>query len=122
MSDLELNLRLNILESSGQIGKQARSLTEKLINQIEAEFDVILNEENAAPIVTHVAKALERLVRGEEISLDLLTLGEELLEFPTQVNFSNRFFETIGNELLVEVPPAEIQFLAAHLSVITMQR
>lgn len=122
MTDADLNFRLNILETSGQISRRSRALTEDLISQIEEEFGLKLGEGNAAPLVTHIAKALERLIRGEEISFELHSIGDELLDFPEQVSFSRRFFENLGIDLQMKIPPAEVSFLAAHLSVMTMQR
>ena len=122
MTDADLNLRLDILETSGQISKRSRALTEDLISQIEDEFGLTVSEGNAAPLVTHIAKALERLIRGEEITFELQSIGDELLDFPEQVSFSRRFFENLGIDLHMKIPPAEVNFLAAHLSVMTMQR
>lgn len=113
--DAELQSRLDLLTSAGEITAQARTLTEDVIRAIATEFDVQLDEENGAQLVTHLAMSLTRLERGTAEEFTIAGVDDEIRGRVREREFSTRTLGRCGEQLAREVPEAEIAYLTLHL-------
>lgn len=63
-----LHFRLQLLKDSGQITETTCARIRDLVLFLEKRTGIVLNEDNAAMLVTHFAIALERASRGENVN------------------------------------------------------
>lgn len=63
---MTFDARLRILRDAGQIGDQTLKRVKEAVGWL-AERQLVLDEENGAMFVTHLAIALERLQKGEAV-------------------------------------------------------
>ncbi|MEW8979180.1 MAG: PRD domain-containing protein [Symbiobacterium sp.] len=113
---MSLELRLQLLEESGQIGPEVADLTRHVIRKVEERYGVALTEENGAMFVTHLAVALERLRTGQAIDVMLAEGLAEVKAYPREWAFVSEVVAgEAGRRLGVKMPEGEIGFLTAHL-------
>lgn len=106
--------RLDLLETSSQLSPETRRRVELLVERSEAEFNIVLVEENGAMLVTHVSIAWEKLRRGEMLPPAPESLFDEVEEYVGERDFlQNSFNELSGAE--EHLPPDELAFWTAHL-------
>ena len=112
--DNTLKQRLVILEQAGQIDDKIIKIITELITIVEKELDVRLTEDNGSMFVTHMAVALSRIQKGEEV----VPLDDSLLE---EVKSSEIYkivqslIEKIEDELQIRIPQSEFGYIALHL-------
>ncbi|MFH5823532.1 PRD domain-containing protein [Georgenia sp. AZ-5] len=114
--------RLDLLEGAGQITSPARRLTEDVVDDIEREFELELDEEHGAQLVTHLAMALGRLDRGEPVTTTVSVVTDELAGCPRENEFAHRVLGRCGERLGRAVPDSEIAYLALHLCALKMRQ
>ncbi len=113
---MSLELRLRLLEESGQIGPEVSELTRFILKRVEERYGITLTEENGAMFTTHLAVALERLRSGEAIDAMVAEGLEEVKAYPEEWQFVTEVVAgEAGRRLGVEVPEGEIGYLTAHL-------
>ena len=115
----DLEGRLDLLEQAGEITSRARQLTAAAIARIEREFDVRLDESNAAQLVTHLAMALSRLDRGDVETSVPAVVDDELETYTRELAFSRSLLDDLGSQLERAVPEAEVAYMTVHLAVLT---
>ena len=59
--------RLGILRSGNVISEEIENLVRRVVSRLEEHWQLSLTEENGSRMVTHLAMALMRISRGEEI-------------------------------------------------------
>jgi transcriptional regulatory protein LevR len=111
--------RLDLLERANQVTPLARALTDEAIARIEREFEVVLDEANAAQLVTHLAVALSRLDRDEALTETPAVVGDELAEYPRELAFVRELLADLGTQVGRRVPDAEVSYLTLHLCALT---
>ena len=62
-----LNDRIAMMKETGIITDATAAKITAIQNMLLSEHSIELTEENAAPFITHIALAFERLEKGEEI-------------------------------------------------------
>jgi transcriptional regulatory protein LevR len=68
---MDLMERLQVLKTAGQIDEANYQLMGKIINSLGDKWEISLDEEAAAMLITHLAIALERVRKnGEIVPLD----------------------------------------------------
>ncbi|MGL4589519.1 MAG: PRD domain-containing protein [Mycoplasmatales bacterium] len=96
----DLNERLNILLTSGQINEDSVELATKIIDYFKQKLAIQLTEENGAMLITHIVMANERLKKQqpvEPISPMLATqlqAEEEYINATTITTDLIKFFST----------------------------
>jgi transcriptional regulatory protein LevR len=115
----DLEGRLDLLERAGEITSRARQLTATAIARIEREFDVRLDESNAAQLVTHLAMALSRLDRRDVETSVPAVVDDELAAYTREFAFSRALLDDLGSQLERPVPEAEVAYMTVHLAVLT---
>lgn len=116
MSPLSLELRLRLLQESGQISPEVAELTRWILKRVEERYDMTVTEENGAMFTTHLAVALERLRSGQAID-EMVSEGlAEVKAYPEEWAFVHEVVAgEAGRRLGARVPEAEVGYLTAHL-------
>lgn len=115
---MSLDLRLRLLEESGQIGPAVAALTRQTIGRVEAEYGLVLDEENGSMFVTHLAVALERLRQGQAIAAMPEAALAEVRGYGREWRFIERVAAEAASQMGVTVPEGEVGFLTAHLATL----
>ncbi len=113
--------RLDLLEEAGQITPLARRLTEIMVAELANEFQLVLDEESGAPMVTHIAMALTRLNRGEVAAPLSESLEKELADRVSERAAVTRLMNETAEVLGREVPETEISYMTLHLSALVLK-
>ena len=113
--------RLDLLEEAGQITPLARRLTEIMVAELANEFQLVLDEESGAPMVTHIAMALTRLNRGEVAAPLSESLEKELADRVSERAAVTRLMHETAGVLGREVPDTEISYMTLHLSALVLK-
>lgn len=115
---MSLELRLQLLEESGQISPAIAELTREVMRRIEAAYQLELTEANGAMFVTHLAVALERLRTGQAISEMPEAALAEVKGYTREWQFVTEITREAADRLKVQVPEGEVGFLTAHLAAL----
>lgn len=112
--DAKLKYRVDVLLESGEIDADIAQAVIAFAEYIEAQYDILLNEDNGSMLLTHICMALVRIKKGDEI----LPMDAEVL---AQVR-DNEVYRQIPNlvrmlerKLNVSIPESEFGYLAVHL-------
>lgn len=114
--------RLDLLQEADQITPLARRLTEFMVAELASEFQLVLDEESGAPMVTHIAMALTRLNRGEVTAPLSESLEKELAGRVIERAAVTRLMQEAARVLGREVPDTEISYMTLHLSALVLKR
>jgi transcriptional regulatory protein LevR len=117
---MEIKARLELLQTTGTISKETCVLVERLIEETKTRWGLTLTEENAAALVTHVAMARDRILKGDiAAALDPAILAE-IKESPAYERAEA--IVTDWNNLLDNLlPEAERGYLLLHLCTLLVQ-
>lgn len=111
--DVALKERLEILNGAGEISDEIMDVVTEFVQNFEEKYSFEITEENGAMLITHLAMALARIKRGEEINeMDELAL-KEIKETPTY-NELPEFYKEIEDKLKIKIPDSEKGFIAVH--------
>lgn len=112
--DTSLKERLEILKGAGEISDEIMDVVTEFVKNFEKKYSAEITEENGSMLITHLAMALARIKRGEEINeMDELAL-EEIKETPTY-NELPEFYKKIEDKLQIKIPDSEKGFIAVHV-------
>ncbi|TSB48557.1 PRD domain-containing protein [Alkalicoccobacillus porphyridii] len=104
-----LHTRLKLLHSTGTVTDQANLVCEKTIEKfIEKE-----NEERYIMLITHLAMAITRIEREEELASPPEVIMKEVRESP-HLPLAQENVEWVENQLGVRLPNEERDFLIMH--------
>lgn len=118
--DYLLMKRLDILNESDEVDEDIKNAVVNFAEDIEKEYSIVINEENGAMLITHVAMALSRIKRGEKID----SIDEEIFNQVKKTKvYSNmpKFYENIEKNLDIKIPESEKGFIALHLCTLIMK-
>lgn len=113
MDDMLL-LRLNLLVDSGEIDEGIRTAVIDFIKNIESSYSIEIIEDNGAMLVSHLAMALGRIKRGEEIESIDEEIFKEVKETETYKEL-DRFYLILEKSLDIQIPQTEKDYIALHL-------
>ncbi|MBZ2175893.1 PRD domain-containing protein [Schnuerera sp. xch1] len=115
--DDNLMLRLNLLTDSGEIDESIKDVVIDFIERIEKNYSLKVTEENGSMLVSHLAMALGRIKRGEEID----AIDEEIFKEVKETEIYNempKYYSEIEGKLDIEIPQAEKDYIALHVSTL----
>ena len=119
--DVMLQQRLAILLAAGEIDEPIREAVVAFGAAREGKFGLELGEENAAMFVTHLAMALARIRRGEEVEgLDEAALAE-LAEMPAYRELP-ALYQGLERRLRIVIPETEQNYITLHACVLVAKR
>jgi transcriptional regulatory protein LevR len=107
--------RFHLMLESGQMQPPVLEIVMRIIHQIEQDYNLTLDEDNAGVFVTHVALALQRLADDEALeSIPSLVL-DEARTFTRQWAYAEKLAATVASALNKSLPEGEIGYLTIHL-------
>ncbi len=109
--------RLDILKEAGEISNEIRAAVTEFAKSFEKKYSLTMTEENASMLITHLAMALARIKRGEEVNaMDELTMDE----IKQTVIYSElpEFYRMIEDKLQIGLPDSEKGYIALHACAI----
>lgn len=115
--DQILKQRLDILEMAGEITEAIKNTVISFSESLEEKYSITMDEENGAMLVTHLAMALARIKKGEEVN----EMDDFALEEVKQSKIYNelpKFYKAIEKKLDIEIPESEKGFIALHSIVL----
>ena len=117
---MNIKERLQILQSAGTISQETGTLMIQIIDRTESKWHLILTEENASALLTHLAMARERILKGEIAAPLDAAIFEEIKSSPDYehaVTIVHDWNGILGNLL----PEAETGYLLLHLCTLLGQ-
>jgi len=114
---MELMIRLGILKDAGQIDEDIYEKIIKIISLFQDSFNIELNEENGAMLITHLCIALQRVKNNcpaEQIDEELYE-GVRLNQY---FETCEKVFSDIKRETNMDIPESEKSFVMMHLCVL----
>lgn len=118
--DQALMERLDILREAGEISGDIKDTVTAFAENFEKKYSLVMTEENASMLITHVAMALARIIRGEDIG----EMDETALEEVSQSRIYNElpaFYQSMEAILHIKLPEAEKGFIALHACTLLMK-
>jgi hypothetical protein len=109
--------RLGILRSGNVISPEVEALVHRVVSRFGSQWSIVLTEESGGRMVTHLAMALMRVSRKEEIpapETDLLEEFKDLAVFPKAVEIVQDLMAFAPMEL----PEAEKDYMIVNVCLI----
>lgn len=112
--DNMLLMRLNLLLDAGEIDEDIIQIIKEFTEIIERELSLTITEKNGSMLVTHMAMALARIEKGEEIlPLDDVLMGEvKTSDIYDRVPL---LISKLEEKFNIEIPESEFGYIALHL-------
>lgn len=115
--DIGLKQRLDLLEKTKQINGDTVKALENFIKVVEDRLNIKITEENGSMLVTHIALAISRIEKGEEIVALEDSLLKELKSSPNYEIIPS-LIEELEKELDINIPESEYGYIGLHLGIL----
>ena len=109
--------RLSILRQGNVISPEAETLVRRVISRLEERWQIKLTEEMGGRMVTHLAMALMRIIRNEEIpapETDIMDEFRDLESFDLSVEIVNDLVDWTPMNL----PDAEMKYMIVNICLL----
>jgi transcriptional antiterminator len=117
-ADAQLETRLSLLHSSGQVDEDIVEFVRASTPALAEAGGLPPTDETYGSLITHTLLALQRVRAGEGLTAWDTDHSAELAAFPNAVVAAETFAERARQQLGVEVPAQEREFMALHLAAI----
>lgn len=111
---MDLKERLNILKTAGSIDNEIYENVIEVIGKFTTNWNIELNEENGAMLITHLATALARIKKGEAISHLDESILEELKSYEKYYH-AEEILKDMVSIVDSDIPESEEQYLMMHV-------
>ncbi len=115
--DEMLLFRLNLLVGAKEIDASIREALIAFVKTIEARYSLQITEDNGAMLVTHLAMALGRICRDEQLEPVDDDIFAEVREMPIYKELP-ALYQPLEKELQITLPQVERDYLALHLGAL----
>lgn len=112
--DKKIQQRLAILEAGDQLDANIKQVVIDGIKLIEDKFDILINEENGSMLVTHLAMALMRIKRGEDVE-GLSEVALEEVRSQPHYDWCLEFCQWLEEQANLDIPEGEKGYIALHI-------
>ena len=109
-----LLFRLDLLVNAKEIDEAVRDAVIELVQAVEKRYSLTITEDNGAMLVSHLAMALGRIKRGEELE----PIDEDIFAEVKQTQTYRELHELylpLEKRLQITLHQTEKDFLALHL-------
>jgi len=122
MSNVEqvFQARFELLLSSGLASQASITAALDTLQQVEQHTGIVLDEALGAPLATHLAVTLKRLLQGEVLQPAPDVLWLELQAYPVQLELATILTAGLEQRLGISIPSDESGFIAIHLARIAL--
>lgn len=114
---MDFDERLKILREGEVISGEVEELVRKVIRRLHDRWDITLTEESGSRIITHLAMALARIERQEEISSPETDVLEEFRSLAV-FSHSLAIVEDLAAWVPMELPNAEKDYMIVNVCLI----
>ena len=123
MSNVEqvFQARFELLLSSGLASQASITAALDTLQQVEQHTGIVLDEALGAPLATHLAVTLKRLLQGEVLQPAPDVLWLELQGYPVQLELATMLTAGLEQRLGIPIPSDEFGFIALHLARIALE-
>ncbi|MDT8862682.1 BglG family transcription antiterminator [Alkalihalobacillus sp. MEB130] len=97
----------------GLVDKRNLLIVEKAIEEINKELPYSIADSAYMGLVVHLALAMERILQGENISIDQAYL--EHLEVTSEFKIAEKIIEKLEKVFQTKIPKAEVGYITMHL-------
>ncbi|HYE82760.1 MAG TPA: PRD domain-containing protein [Clostridia bacterium] len=118
--DQTLRERLDILKEAGEISDGVREAVMEFAESFENKYSLTMTEENASMLITHLAMALARIQKNEEIG----GMDESAMEEIRQSSIYSElpeFYKRLEDKLDIKLPESEKGYIALHACAIVVK-
>ncbi|TXJ45193.1 PRD domain-containing protein [Brachyspira pilosicoli] len=114
---MNLETRLEILHSSSVIDTDTKDIMMKIINMFKDKYNIILTEENASMMITHISMAIMRVKKNEDIKSIDVSAYQEVLE---NENYKKvlEIYDDILSISNISFPEDEKKYILVNICVI----
>jgi transcriptional antiterminator len=112
--------RFELLLSSGLASQASISAALDTLRQVEQHTGIVLDEALGAPLATHLATTLNRLLQGDFLQPAPEVLWLELQGYPEQLELARKLTAMLEQRLGTKIPSDESGFIALHLARIAL--
>lgn len=112
--------RFELLLSSGLANQASISASLDTLNQVEQHTGIRFDEALGAPLATHLAVTLKRLIQGDVLQPAPDVLWQELQDYPAQLELASALIARLKQRLGIQIPSDEAGFIALHLAQIAL--
>lgn len=117
--DADLEKRMALFQETGQVSSEVSRFVRGELERLAGEWGLVLEEESAGMLVSHMLLALERARAGEAIGeWEGSEDAAELAERPWAVAEARGIVDDARTALGADLPEGEARFLALHLAAI----
>lgn len=116
--DHDLEQRLRLLEASGQVDPDVAAFVRTAVRDLAAAADAAPTDALFGTLCTHTAMALQRARRGEALTAWDADHSAELAAHPRAVQAAQALVRRAADELAVQLPATEEQFVGLHLAAL----
>ena len=118
--DADLEMRLRLFEETGQVSPEVIRFARGELDSVALAWGLVLEEETAGMLVSHLLLALERARAGEAIEEweGAEDADDDLAGRPWAVERARRIVENARVAVGADLPEGEVRFLALHLAAI----
>ena len=123
MSNVEqvFQARFELLLKSGLASQASVSAALGTLQQVEQHTGIVLDEALGAPLATHLAVTIKRLLQDEVLQPAPDVLWLELKDYPAQLELANTLVAGLEQRLGIKIPSDESGFIALHLARISIE-
>jgi transcriptional antiterminator len=107
--------RFSLMLDSGQVKQRVVDMVMEIIQQLEQDYHLSLNEDNAGMFVSHIALALERLADDKPLEEYPPVVLAEARTMAQQWAYAQKIAAHTANSLGKPLPEGEIGYLTIHL-------
>jgi transcriptional regulatory protein LevR len=107
--------RFRLLVKSGQANKQTVAAARFALDAVEMHYRIHLVEEVGAPLATHIAVTMKRLLDGEAMTQAPDIVWQELEAWPEEVELATTIVHGLSKSLNRSITRDEVGFIALHL-------
>lgn len=107
--------RFQLLVQSGQANEESVAAASRALTLVERRWGIRLSEEWGAPLASHIAITMKRVMEGEVLCEVPAEVWEEIRAFPDELAFAQSIADELEKVLGFRVSQDEIGFIAVHL-------
>jgi transcriptional antiterminator len=107
--------RFALLLDSGQVQQRVVDVVTAIIQQIERDYSLLLNEDNAGMFVSHIALALQRLADDKPLEEYPSVVQAEARTMAQQWAYAQKIAAYTAEALGKSLPEGEVGYLTIHL-------
>ena len=115
MTDSPFHKRFTLMLDSGQVQQRVVDMLTEIIQQIERDYSLLLNEDNAGMFVSHIALALQRLADDKPLEEYPSVVLAEARTMAQQWAYAQKIAAYTAEALGKPLPEGEIGYLTIHL-------